>query len=105
MSSSTTTSPASVDVTTVDDPLPLVCDATGLLVAGETVTGVATSLTNVATGKAVTLSTPPTFTSSSATQAIVGSSLVAGQRYRLIWTFQLSSGIELGQATVLNVDY
>ena len=63
MSTSTTTSPASVDVTTVDDLLPLVCDATGLLVAGETVTGITTSLTNVATGKAVVLSTPPTFTS------------------------------------------
>lgn len=72
---------------------------------GEIVIGITTSLTELLNGTPVVLTSPPTFTGTSATQPIIGSVLEVGLRYRLVWTFQLSSGIVLGQATFLKVDY
>jgi hypothetical protein len=103
--SSTLTTPNTIEVSTADNPFPLECDATGLLAVSETVTGITTTLTDLATGLPVILTAPPTFTTTSATQPIIGSSLTAGQRLRLVWIFHLSTGIVLGVATFLKVDF
>ncbi len=100
------TSPGLVQVSTLDDPITITCDATTLpLATGETVTGVKTSLTELTTGDAVTLSGVPTFTTTSAAQSLYGSVLVAGKSYRLAWVFTLSSGDVLSEETTIVVVY
>jgi hypothetical protein len=63
------------------------------------------STADLATGLPVTLTAPPTYTTTSATQAIVGSSLTAGARYRLEWSLAIEHGPPIQQATTLIVTF
>ncbi len=100
------TIPASVQMSTLDDPFTLQCDASTLpLARGETVTGVATTLTDVATGAPVTLTAAPGHTTTGGSQSLYGSVLTAGHSYRLAWVFTLSSGDALSEETIIVVAY
>jgi len=95
------TQPSQIEVLSTD-VLPLAYNASALLQSGETVTSVATTLTDTtspATQGPVVLPDVPLTTTSGGSQIIRGSSLVVGHTYLLIWTVTLSSGAVLGQGT------
>jgi hypothetical protein len=99
-----TTRPSVVEVTTADD-LPLVCDFAEMLAGVETIVGVTTTLTDLATGLPVTLTAPPTYTDTSASQPIIGSDLTTGERYRLVWSVATSHGLPIAEATTISVAF
>jgi hypothetical protein len=98
---SLTTSPGTLQIASTD-VLPLGCDSTPLLLAGEFATGIATSLTRLDQNIAVVLPDEPTLSAPLATQIIRGATLTVGVRYRLVWTFTLNSGATLSEQTFLD---
>lgn len=104
--SETSTIPSTVHMASTD-VLPLDCDATALLIGSELVASVTTSLTNLTTKAAVTLSDAPTVDAGAtgATQIVRGSELAAGTSYRLAYVLTLTSGTVLTQGVVLTVDF
>lgn len=69
------------------ETLPLGFDATALLSGAQTISAATTVLTDIATGKAVTLANGPSVNGNVITQIVVGSQLAGGHSYRLVASF------------------
>ena len=83
----------------------LECDMAALLASGETVLTPVVSLINVATGASYAggLSGSPSVTGTRIRQSVTA--LVAGQRYRVIWTMTPVAGKIVSCETLLEVPF
>lgn len=83
------TVPAVKDIASVGTFI-LGCDGTKYLTGTVTIASVAGTLTDLDTGKAVTIAAPSQVTGNIYSMTFTG--LTAGHRYRAVWLFSLSSG-------------